>query len=240
MHPASVQIDRLHLCLDELDAIEHRPDRIDRVARFENARAGFKEQRRHQKEIVAADERDLDRGIAPPDVLEMQRSVNPRKTTAEDDDVRLTRRVRSDAGTINWRGLNVEGGFLGCLRFPGSGSPDSKQLDPQSRKRGANLVTTTACPSRPLRFWPRVAQQVIKDPFGRLGKGRIPGIDRRVPSVVRSRESSFSNASCPTIPGKSLSHSGRRAIARCPCRVGRHVIHPRASSPRPASSTRCR
>ena len=68
------------------------------MPRLEHAAAGFEEQRRHQKVVLSADERHLDRTIGRTEFLKVQGGIQSCKTAAEDDDPRLHTKFPSRRG----------------------------------------------------------------------------------------------------------------------------------------------
>src|SRR5215469_13590574 len=81
---ATLDINRLHLGLDELRCAKQRPDRVDRVPRLQDSRPRLKQQWAHQKIIVAADERDLNRWIVSGELLQVNGGVDPAKPAPND------------------------------------------------------------------------------------------------------------------------------------------------------------
>src|SRR5947207_11003868 len=83
-----IEIDPLHLGLDETRLVEQRANGGDGVARLENPGTGFEKQRGHEEIVVAIDERDLDGLVSFEYPLEMKRRVYAAEAAAEDQDAR--------------------------------------------------------------------------------------------------------------------------------------------------------
>lgn len=77
LHLLRVQVDPLDLRLHEVGALQIRADGGDGVARVEDAAAAFEQQGRHDEEVVAADECDLDLVVRAQDALEVLRDISP-------------------------------------------------------------------------------------------------------------------------------------------------------------------
>src|SRR6185312_17438001 len=80
------EVDVVGRGLDELGVPEKWPDGLRAVAQLERARARLEEERRDQKEIVAADEDDFDVAPCADERFELAREDHAAESAAQDDD----------------------------------------------------------------------------------------------------------------------------------------------------------
>jgi hypothetical protein len=88
----ALDIDRLDGGLHEPGTVECWPDRLCAMAELENTRARLEQQWAELKEVIAADECDLDVGAIPEQIVELARCSETANAAAEHDEAGLSRR----------------------------------------------------------------------------------------------------------------------------------------------------
>ena len=82
-HHLGVEIDALHITVEDLDSLEQFADRTDDMCNIQIAGRNLVEHRCEEKEILAVDERDLDVFVARKCLVEVQGRIQPAEAAAE-------------------------------------------------------------------------------------------------------------------------------------------------------------